>query len=99
MKRSSRAAVIAAVVAVPALGAGVSAVAAAPHPASADSEVVTVGAILSESGIYSTLGPPERQAMTMGLEALNATGFDVGGPTTRWTSPSPTTSRTRPPPA
>ena len=79
MKRSSRAAVIAAVVAVPALGAGVSAVAAAPHPASADSEVVTVGAILSESGIYSTLGPPERQAMTMGLEALNATGFDVGG--------------------
>ena len=44
-----------------------------------DSEVVTVGAILSESGIYSTLGPPEHNAMTMGLEALNKNGFDVGG--------------------
>lgn len=41
--------------------------------------VATVGAILSLSGVYSTLGPPEQKAMTMGIEALNKTGFDVGG--------------------
>jgi len=41
--------------------------------------VATVGAILSLSGVYSTLGPPEQKAMTLGLEALNKTGFDVGG--------------------
>jgi len=33
--------------------------------------VAKVGAILSLSGVYSTLGPPEKKAMTMGLEALN----------------------------
>ena len=48
-------------------------------PATAEDGVVTVGAILSESGIYSTLGPPEHNAITMGLEALNVNGFDVDG--------------------
>lgn len=41
--------------------------------------VATVGAILSLSGVYSTLGPPEQKAMTMGVEALNKDGFQVGG--------------------
>ncbi|MEO6570636.1 MAG: ABC transporter substrate-binding protein [Ilumatobacteraceae bacterium] len=41
----------------------------------------TVGAILSETGIYSTLGPPERQAIDMGLAALNVDGFEVDGQT------------------
>lgn len=41
--------------------------------------VAKVGAILSLSGIYSTLGPPEKQAMTMGLETLNEDGFEVDG--------------------
>ena len=40
--------------------------------------VAKIGAILSESGIYSTLGPPEKKAMTMGVEALNKAGFTVG---------------------
>ncbi len=43
--------------------------------------VAKVGAILSLSGVYSTLGPPEKKAMTMGLEALNKSGFQVGGKT------------------
>src|SRR6478609_6921933 len=42
-------------------------------------DVAKVGAILSLSGIYSTLGPPEQKAMNMGLEALNKQGFEVGG--------------------
>ena len=58
---------------------GTASVGASSVGASGDSEVVTVGAILSESGIYSTLGPPEHNAIVMGLEALNATGFDVDG--------------------
>ena len=41
--------------------------------------VAKIGAILSESGVYSTLGPPEKKAMTMGLEALNKDGFTVDG--------------------
>lgn len=41
--------------------------------------VAKIGAILSQSGVYSTLGPPEKQAMTMGLEALNKDGFTVDG--------------------
>ncbi|REE95626.1 ABC transporter substrate-binding protein [Thermomonospora umbrina] len=44
-----------------------------------DTAVVKVGAILSMSGIYSTLGPPQKKAMTMGVEALNRTGFTVAG--------------------
>ncbi|MDT0309973.1 ABC transporter substrate-binding protein [Streptomyces sp. DSM 44917] len=40
---------------------------------------VTVGAILSMSGVYSTLGPPAKNAMQMGLEALNERGFEVDG--------------------
>ena len=40
--------------------------------------VAKIGAILSESGVYSTLGPPEKKAMTMGVEALNKAGFTVG---------------------
>ena len=65
-------------------------------PESAETEVATIGAILSESGIHSTLGPPEHNAIVMGLEALNATGFDVDG--THYTTGdhrSPTTSPTR----
>src|SRR5262245_29257160 len=83
MKRASGAVVATSVVVVGMVGAGavgtagMGAVAGATSPA--DSEVVTIGAILSESGIYSTLGPPEHNAIVMGLEALNATGFDVGG--------------------
>lgn len=38
-----------------------------------------VGVILSLSGVYSTLGPPEQKAMTMGVEELNKQGFQVGG--------------------
>lgn len=41
--------------------------------------VAKVGAILSLSGVYSTLGPPEKNAMTMGVEALNKAGFTIGG--------------------
>ncbi len=41
--------------------------------------VAKVGAILSLSGVYSTLGPPEQKAITMGLEALNKGGFTVDG--------------------
>lgn len=40
---------------------------------------VTIGAILSLSGIYSTLGPAQKNAIEMGLEALNETGFTVDG--------------------
>ena len=40
---------------------------------------VKIGAILSLSGVYSTLGPPEKNAITMGLEALNKGGFVVDG--------------------
>jgi len=79
MKRSFVAAPTAAIVIVGAIGSVGSAVSAGRWSASADGEVVTVGAILSESGIYSTLGPPERNAMTMGLAALNETGFEVDG--------------------
>lgn len=45
---------------------------------SAKTGVAKIGAILSESGVYSTLGPPEKKAMTMGVEALNKAGFTVG---------------------
>ena len=80
MKRSSSAATTAVVVVLAAaVGAGIGVEAAAPSSAAVDGEVVTVGAILSESGIYSTLGPPEHNAITMGLAALNESGFDVGG--------------------
>ena len=48
-------------------------------PSSGGSGVAKVGAILSLSGVYSTLGPPEQKAMTMGLEALNKDGFQVDG--------------------
>ncbi|SDC91226.1 ABC transporter substrate-binding protein [Actinokineospora iranica] len=44
-----------------------------------DGDTVKVGAILSLSGIYSTLGPAQKNALTMGVEALNKTGFTVGG--------------------
>ncbi|WP_436498214.1 ABC transporter substrate-binding protein [Actinokineospora sp. HUAS TT18] len=47
--------------------------------AGADDPVVTVGAILSMSGVYATLGPAEKNAMTMGVEALNKVGFTVDG--------------------
>ena len=41
--------------------------------------IAKVGAILSLSGIFSTLGPPEQKAMTMGVDALNKQGFTVNG--------------------
>lgn len=41
--------------------------------------VAKVGAILSMTGIYSTLGPVEKKAMEMGVEALNKSGFKVDG--------------------
>lgn len=45
-----------------------------------DAKTVTVGAILPITGFLSTLGPPERDAMQMGIEAINkAGGFDVAG--------------------
>jgi branched-chain amino acid transport system substrate-binding protein len=45
-----------------------------------DAQSVTVGAILPITGFLSTLGPPERDAMQMGVEAVNkAGGFEVGG--------------------
>ncbi len=51
-------------------------VAAAPAPAA----TVTVGAILPLSGLFSTLGPPERDAIAMGVERVNAAGgVTVGG--------------------
>lgn len=40
---------------------------------------VTVGAILSMSGVYSTLGPAEKNAIEMGVAALNEEGFEVDG--------------------
>lgn len=41
---------------------------------------VTIGAILSLSGVYSTLGPPEQDALQMGMAKLNAGGgFTVDG--------------------
>ena len=46
----------------------------------AGSGTVTVGAILPLSGLFSTLGPPERDAMQMAIEAINAGGgFKVAG--------------------
>ncbi|MCG8914545.1 ABC transporter substrate-binding protein [Actinokineospora sp. PR83] len=46
---------------------------------SPDNDVVKVGAILSLSGIYATLGPAQKNALQMGVEELNRTGFTVGG--------------------
>ncbi|WP_155884582.1 ABC transporter substrate-binding protein [Actinomadura flavalba] len=45
----------------------------------ADDGTVTVGAILSMSGIYSTLGAPQQKALRMGVENLNKQGFVVDG--------------------
>jgi branched-chain amino acid transport system substrate-binding protein len=45
-----------------------------------NADTVTIGAILPITGFLSTLGPPERDAMQMGVEDLNgAGGFEVGG--------------------
>ena len=47
-----------------------------------DGDSVTLGAILSLSGTFSTLGPPEQQAMKMGIDAVNkAGGFKVNDKT------------------
>jgi len=41
---------------------------------------VVLGAILSLSGVYSTLGPPEQMSIQMGVDAVNsAGGVSVGG--------------------
>ena len=64
------------------LGAAACGGGSTPKTSSADGStggVAKIGAILSESGVYSTLGPPEKKALTMGLEALNKKGFTVGG--------------------
>ncbi|MFD0531885.1 ABC transporter substrate-binding protein [Kitasatospora arboriphila] len=66
--------------------------------AGADGDRVRIGALLSLSGVYSTLGPAEKKAMTMGVEELNRQGFTVAVRGTRWRSSTPTTSPTRPPP-
>lgn len=43
-------------------------------------KTVTLGAILSLSGLFSTLGPPERDAMQMAVEKINKSGgFEVNG--------------------
>ncbi|GAA1094193.1 ABC transporter substrate-binding protein [Kitasatospora arboriphila] len=47
--------------------------------AGADGDRVRIGALLSLSGVYSTLGPAEKKAMTMGVEELNRQGFTVAG--------------------
>ena len=53
---------------------------ASANPVSAeDAKTVTVGAILPITGFLSTLGPPERDAMQMGIEEINKAGFEVGG--------------------
>ena len=39
-----------------------------------DGDTVRLGAILSLSGTYSTLGPPEQKAMEMGVDAVNKAG-------------------------
>ncbi|WP_019633332.1 ABC transporter substrate-binding protein [Actinomadura atramentaria] len=44
-----------------------------------DGSTVKVGAILSMSGIYSTLGAPQKKALQMGVEELNKQGFTVAG--------------------
>ncbi len=45
----------------------------------AAAEEVTVGAILSMSGVYATLGPAQKNAIELGLDALNEEGFEVDG--------------------
>ncbi|MFJ9893538.1 ABC transporter substrate-binding protein [Streptomyces sp. NPDC091280] len=43
-------------------------------------DTITLGAILSLSGTFSTLGPPQKTAMEMGTTAVNAAGgVTVGG--------------------
>lgn len=54
------------------------AAASAPGGGAAEEEV-TVGAILSMSGVYATLGPAQRNAIELGLAALNKDGFEVDG--------------------
>ena len=53
------------------------------HPAEAADPAarpVVFGAILPLSGLFSTLGPPERDAVTMAVEKINGEGgFEVGG--------------------
>lgn len=50
------------------------------RPAAAQEKTVTIGAILPLSGLFSTLGPPERDAMQMSIEKINHDGgFTVGG--------------------
>jgi branched-chain amino acid transport system substrate-binding protein len=45
-----------------------------------DAQTVTLGAILPITGLASTLGPVERDALTMAVEDINnAGGFEVAG--------------------
>ena len=68
----------------PALGAAAAAVIGAALPVlsahAEDAQIVTIGAILPITGLASTLGPVERDALTMAVEEINnAGGFEVGG--------------------
>ncbi|QNA72486.1 ABC transporter substrate-binding protein [Streptomyces sp. So13.3] len=45
-----------------------------PAGGSQSGDAVTVGAILSLSGAFSTLGPPEKIAIQMGIDAVNSAG-------------------------
>ncbi len=60
----------------------IAAVAALLASLPAAAATVTVGAILPLSGLFSTLGPPERDAIAMGVDRVNqAGGVTVGGKT------------------
>lgn len=53
---------------------------ALPQAARAADPTVTIGAILPLSGLFSTLGPPERDAITMSISKIDkAGGFEVDG--------------------
>ena len=59
---------------------GILAMVAAGATANASPKTVTIGAILPLSGLFSTLGPPERDAMQMSIHKINkAGGFTVDG--------------------
>lgn len=64
-----------------ALAASVSSLLLALGPtAQAADRTVTIGAILPLSGLFSTLGPPERDALRMSVKKINAAGgFTVDG--------------------
>jgi ABC-type branched-subunit amino acid transport system substrate-binding protein len=50
-------------------------------PSGGEGGEVTIGAILSLSGVYSTTGPAMKNAIELGIEDLNAEGFQIDGKT------------------